>query len=205
MSFPPYNFQQEQRNRAVGEPGLTNPGFYDSTMPSKLVQTHEADYSQQQLPIMASIAGVRDIGHNGLTYQVSSGSRLAMTEDTPMPSAFGAFLGGGPQFGGASLQQSVAQHNENQRRCIPWALSNQERKQYDQIFHAWDLAASGFLDGKTALDVFGASGLDKNDLARIWYGLGNFMWNSGCSLSRIGRLLTGLIEGNSIEKNSISQ
>ena len=105
--------------------------------------------------------------------------RLAMMGTTFMPSASGAFPagagGGGPQFGGASLQQSIAQHNESQRGSstvrIPWALSKQERKQYDQIFRAWDPTATGFLDGKKALEVFGASGLDQNDLAKIWYEL----------------------------------
>ena len=108
--------------------------------------------------------------------------RLAMMGTTFMPSASGAFPagagGGAPQFGGASLQQSIAQHNESQRGSstvrIPWALSKQERKQYDQIFRAWDPTASGFLDGKKALEVFGASGLDQNDLAKIWYGLSDF-------------------------------
>lgn len=105
--------------------------------------------------------------------------RLAMMGTTLMPGASGAFPAGaggsGPQFGGASLQQSIAQHNESQRGSstvpIPWALSKQERKQYDQIFRAWDSSASGFLDGKKALEVFGASGLDQNDLAKIWYEL----------------------------------
>jgi hypothetical protein len=109
--------------------------------------------------------------------------RLAMMGSTFMPNASGAFPvgagAGGPQFGGASLQQSIAQHNEAQRGSstvrIPWALSKQERKQYDQIFRAWDPTASGFLDGGKALEVFGASGLDQNNLAKIWYELSGFM------------------------------
>jgi len=96
--------------------------------------------------------------------------QLAMMGGTFMPSASGAFI---PQFGATPLQQSIAQHNESQRGSstvrIPWALSKQERNQYDRIFRAWDPTVSGFLDGKQALEVFGASGLDQNDLAKIWY------------------------------------
>ena len=99
--------------------------------------------------------------------------RLTMMGSTFMPTAGGSFpMGGAPQYNGATLQQSIAQHNQDKRgstqQRIPWALSKQERKQYDQIFRAWDATGSGFLDGQKALEVFGASGLDKNDLVKIW-------------------------------------
>ncbi|OBZ75962.1 Actin cytoskeleton-regulatory complex protein pan1 [Grifola frondosa] len=77
-----------------------------------------------------------------------------------------------PQMGGLSLQQSFQQHNEAQRGSavpkVPWALSKAEKKSYDQIFRAWDTRGTGFISGETALEVFGQSGLDKNDLAKIW-------------------------------------
>ena len=76
------------------------------------------------------------------------------------------------QLGGLSLQQSFQQHNQAHGRGtapkIPWALSKGEKKQYDQIFRAWDAQGTGFINGQTALEVFGQSGLDRNDLARIW-------------------------------------
>jgi actin cytoskeleton-regulatory complex protein PAN1 len=75
-------------------------------------------------------------------------------------------------FNGMSLQQNFQQHNQEVRGSVapkvPWALSKAEKKNYDQIFRAWDSANTGFIDGKIALEVFGASGLDRNDLARIW-------------------------------------
>ncbi|EIN07872.1 hypothetical protein PUNSTDRAFT_103983 [Punctularia strigosozonata HHB-11173 SS5] len=75
-------------------------------------------------------------------------------------------------FNGLSLQQSFQQHNQEVRGSaapkIPWALSKAEKKNYDQLFRAWDTSGTGFIDGKTALDVFGASGLSRNDLAKIW-------------------------------------
>lgn len=108
--------------------------------------------------------------------------RLQMMSSSFMPantsSPYGA--GGIPQLsappqqqlGGLSLQQSFQQHNQSRgigsAPKVPWALSKAEKKQYDQIFRAWDAQGTGFISGETALEVFGQSGLDKNDLARIW-------------------------------------
>lgn len=76
------------------------------------------------------------------------------------------------QLGGLSLQQSFQQHNQEVKGTttprVPWTLSKAEKKSYDQIFRAWDTSGSGFIDGKTAIEVFEQSGLDRNDLARIW-------------------------------------
>lgn len=76
------------------------------------------------------------------------------------------------QLGGLSLQQSFQQHNQEVKGTttprVPWTLSKAEKKSYDQIFRAWDTSGSGFIDGKTAIEVFGQSDLDRNDLARIW-------------------------------------
>lgn len=76
------------------------------------------------------------------------------------------------QLGGLSLQQSFQQHNQEVKGTtaprVPWTLSKAEKKSYDQIFRAWDTSSSGFVDGKTAIEVFGQSGLDRNDLARVW-------------------------------------
>ncbi|KAI0044289.1 hypothetical protein FA95DRAFT_1497317 [Auriscalpium vulgare] len=76
------------------------------------------------------------------------------------------------QLGGLSLQQSFQQHNQEVKGTsaprVPWALSKAEKKSYDQIFRAWDTTGTGFIDGATAIEVFGQSGLDRNDLARVW-------------------------------------
>lgn len=58
-------------------------------------------------------------------------------------------------FGGAPTQQ------------LSWALTKAEKKKYNDIFRSW-AQNTGFIDGPTALSVFGASGLPKNDLATIW-------------------------------------
>ena len=85
--------------------------------------------------------------------------------------------GGAPQLpsqsiDGSNLQQSFQQYNQEQRGTaapkVPWALSKAEKKQYDQIFRAWDTGNTGFINGQTALEVFGQSGLSKEELGRIW-------------------------------------
>ena len=76
------------------------------------------------------------------------------------------------QLGGLSLQQSFQQHNQEVKGtaapAVPWTLAMAEKKSYDQIFRAWDTSNTGFIDGNTAIEVFGQSGINKNDLARIW-------------------------------------
>ncbi|KAF7972256.1 hypothetical protein HWV62_18572 [Athelia sp. TMB] len=107
--------------------------------------------------------------------------RLQMMQSQFMPANVSApySAGGAPQLqmqpqqmGGMSLQQSFQEHNQASRGTaapkVPWALSKAEKKNYDQIFRAWDAQGTGFISGQTALEVFGQSGLDKNDLARIW-------------------------------------
>jgi hypothetical protein len=87
------------------------------------------------------------------------------------PSGAPQFAGGA--FGNQSLQQSFQQHNQDIRGTtapkIPWALSKDERKNYDSIFRAWDTNNIGFISGEMAFEVFGQSGLDRNELATIWY------------------------------------
>ncbi|KAK4702019.1 hypothetical protein P7C70_g4201, partial [Phenoliferia sp. Uapishka_3] len=73
---------------------------------------------------------------------------------------------------GPSLQQSFQQSNQAQigqtSVAIPWALTADEKKRYDQIFRAWDQQGAGFIGGAVAKEVFGQAGLDKDDLMAIW-------------------------------------
>jgi hypothetical protein len=75
-----------------------------------------------------------------------------------------------PQY---DLQQSFQQHNQVQRGTttpqMSWALTKAEKKQYNDLFRSWDAQGTGFISGQAALEVFGVSGLPKDDLARIWY------------------------------------
>ena len=106
--------------------------------------------------------------------------RLQMMSTTFMPANPAMpYAGGVPQFNTQALQnqgglvQSIQQYNQdrgNPAQRMSWALTKAEKKNYDQIFRAWDVQNTGFISGQMALEVFGQSGLEKNDLARIWYG-----------------------------------
>ncbi|GAA5914800.1 actin cytoskeleton-regulatory complex protein PAN1 [Sporobolomyces salmoneus] len=73
---------------------------------------------------------------------------------------------------GPSLQQSFQQSNQQQvgqsSVPIPWALTPEEKKRYDQIFRAWDQQGAGFIPGSMAKEVFGQAGLGTDDLMAIW-------------------------------------
>lgn len=102
--------------------------------------------------------------------QLMSGSFLPANPSVPFNAGGALQFAGGPPQGG-SLQQSFQQYNQQRGTVapqMPWALTKAEKKQYDQIFRAWDSQGTGFISGQVALEVFGQSGLGKNDLAKIW-------------------------------------
>lgn len=51
---------------------------------------------------------------------------------------------------------------------VPWAVTKQEKKMYDELFKAWDGFNKGYIAGDQAIEIFGQSGLDKSDLEKIW-------------------------------------
>jgi hypothetical protein len=51
---------------------------------------------------------------------------------------------------------------------IPWAVTKDEKRIYDDLFKAWDGLGKGFVTGEQAIEIFGQSGLNKSDLERIW-------------------------------------
>jgi hypothetical protein len=65
--------------------------------------------------------------------------------------------------------QSLIQNPSVKTPKVPWVLTKQEKKDYDQIFKAWDTDQDGFITGETAREVFGQSGLDQDGLMKIWY------------------------------------
>lgn len=81
---------------------------------------------------------------------------------------------GVPQFSQAQQQplqqtfQSLLQNPAANTPKIPWVLTRQEKKDYDQIFRAWDTKGDGFISGEMAQEVFGQAGLGQEDLMKIW-------------------------------------
>lgn len=51
---------------------------------------------------------------------------------------------------------------------VPWAVTKDEKKIYDDMFKAWDGFGKGYITGNQAIEIFGQSGLDKTTLERIW-------------------------------------
>lgn len=51
---------------------------------------------------------------------------------------------------------------------IPWAITKDEKKRYDELFRAWDGLHKGYIGGDVAIEIMGQSGLEKPDLERIW-------------------------------------
>lgn len=51
---------------------------------------------------------------------------------------------------------------------IPWSITKVEKEKYDIVFEGWDGFHKGFITGDTAIEVFGQSGLPKEDLMSIW-------------------------------------
>lgn len=51
---------------------------------------------------------------------------------------------------------------------VPWAVTKDEKKIYDDLFRAWDGFNRGYVTGDQAIEIFGQSGLEKQDLERIW-------------------------------------
>jgi hypothetical protein len=72
-------------------------------------------------------------------------------------------------FASSSLPQGQAQYQQQQQEVkIPWALTSEEKKKYDQIFRAWDIEGTGFIGGAVSKEVFGQAGLETDDLMEIW-------------------------------------
>ena len=51
---------------------------------------------------------------------------------------------------------------------VPWAVTKDEKKIYDELFKAWDGLNKGFVTGDVAIEIMGQSGLAQQDLERIW-------------------------------------
>ena len=51
---------------------------------------------------------------------------------------------------------------------VPWAVTKDEKRIYDELFRAWDGLGKGFISGDVAIEIMGQSGLDRADLERIW-------------------------------------
>ena len=51
---------------------------------------------------------------------------------------------------------------------VPWAVTKDEKRIYDDLFKEWDGLNKGYLGGDVAIEAMSQSGLEKLDLERIW-------------------------------------
>jgi len=82
-----------------------------------------------------------------------------------------------PNIDALQARMMPGQHREQQNyttaglsgnAVIPWAITKDEKKRYDELFRAWDGLSKGYIGGDQAIEIMGQSGLDKGDLERIW-------------------------------------
>ncbi|RMZ79149.1 hypothetical protein DV738_g3516, partial [Chaetothyriales sp. CBS 135597] len=51
---------------------------------------------------------------------------------------------------------------------VPWAVTKDEKRIYDELFKAWDGFNKGVIAGHVAIELMGQSGLERKDLEAIW-------------------------------------
>ncbi|BGO93264.1 hypothetical protein NBRC10512_000083 [Rhodotorula toruloides] len=144
---PPQQQQQQQPARLVPQPtGFNSSGlgagvqqsFLSTFMPAQTIQAQASSYIP---PSQMQFASQQPLS--------------AQPTGVPPPLQ--------QQFQSSNLAQTG-----QAQVAIPWELTKEEKKRYDQIFRAWDKGGSGFLPGSMAKEVFGQSGLGQEDLMAIW-------------------------------------
>nr|POE63186.1 actin cytoskeleton-regulatory complex protein pan1 [Quercus suber] len=68
----------------------------------------------------------------------------------------------------AGREQGYSAQGLRGNATVPWAVTKDEKKIYDDMFKAWDGFGKGFITGNQAIEIFSQSGLDKPELERIW-------------------------------------
>ncbi|EXJ64895.1 hypothetical protein A1O7_01234 [Cladophialophora yegresii CBS 114405] len=150
--------QQGLQAQATGFPGAAQPAGFGGARPS--------------LPLMPS----GGFGSNVSPQQTG----LMQAQPTGMPGQWGfvnAPAGGLPNI--EALQQRLMPQTGREaggwttqgltsNAKIPWAVTKDEKRIYDQLFRAWDGLGRGYISGDTAIEIMGQSGLERSDLESIW-------------------------------------
>lgn len=157
--------QQQQQYRAPPPPPPQrsflnpSPAFGGGLVPQ------QTGFPGAAAPLVPQVTGYVDP-----RLQMLSSSFMPANPSIPMQGLQGGQLQFAQQPAGG-VQTSIAQYNQQTAAQPPkmnWTLTRAEKKNYDQIFRAWDAQGTGFISGSMALEVFGQSGLEKNDLAKVW-------------------------------------
>ncbi|PFH53549.1 hypothetical protein AMATHDRAFT_73354 [Amanita thiersii Skay4041] len=173
--FPPSSFQQQARQAPPPPPVPPLPPSQNMSFLGAPPPQPSSRYLTSSPGLTPQFTGFPGRTNAPLVPQFTGfvDPRLQLMSNTFMP--MNASAAGIPMLAPQqqNLQQSFQQHNQEQlgttsNEQMSWALSKSEKKFYDNVFRAWDAQGTGFISGETALDVFGNSGLPKDDLARIW-------------------------------------
>jgi actin cytoskeleton-regulatory complex protein PAN1 len=144
--------------QATGYPGVGQPGGFGGPRPS------------------ASLMPTGSFGNNVSPQQTG----LLQSQPTGLPGQWGfvnAPAGGLPNI--EALQQRLMPQTGREaggwttqgltsNAKVPWAVTKDEKRIYDQLFRAWDGLGRGFITGDTAIEIMGQSGLERSDLESIW-------------------------------------
>lgn len=104
--------------------------------------------------------------------------RLMYTQFLPAAQPYsGVPVSSNMNFHQASLQpdqfqnklQTISTQQPKAKAAIPWTMSKEERKSYDNIFRAWDAKKTGWISGDVARELFGQSGLSREQLLQVWH------------------------------------
>ena len=116
---------------------------------------------------------------------------------------------------GVSLKEKSLLHSNLVQGCSSpisesqgqWALSDHEKEVYDRLFASWDKSNTGLFQGLFANELFGATGLTTEELAKIWYDRYNGPIHSYFAhtlrINSIGLLRTWGIVARSISSNFV--
>lgn len=147
-------FGQQQQNQQNPQPtGYQDPRAPMPPMPTGYGPSLSPAQTSSAMPLNAQPTGRP--GQWGLVNAPASGLPnidLLQQRMMPQPGREGGFTTQG--LSGTAI--------------VPWAVTKDEKKIYDQLFKAWDGFKKGFIGGDVAIEVMGQSGLPKTDLEKIW-------------------------------------
>lgn len=187
---PPQQLQQQQVQQSTGYQTQQ----YGSMGQGQGVQSLSTGFAPQSTGFQPASTGFLQSQPTGLQPQATgypAGGQYNGASIPPMPPMPTGYSGQASQFSQASLaptpQSQASSINALRQQLMPqsgregfsseglsgnakisFAVTHDEREAYASLFRAWDGLNRGYIDGPTAVEVFGQSGLDQDELARLW-------------------------------------
>lgn len=176
---------QPQRTGGALQPQYTG-GFVQPLQPQRtggylqpMQPQRTGEYGQPQLqaqmtggrmPLQSQLTG----GPNPLQPQITGGYQQLQTQPTGRPGHWGFINAATPGIDNFRVQflRQAPQISSSQalagNATVEAAISKKEKEIYDTIFSDWDRRRTGYIDGPTAIEIFGKSALPRSDLEAIW-------------------------------------